>query len=63
MTLLHLYDQPLVVAAPYEGYFGNLVLPRELVEHAARRSILLAFHTPREVVLEAIGGAYPDIPA
>ncbi len=61
MTLLHLYDQPLQVQTPYEGYFGNLVLPREVVEAAAARSILLGFHTPRKTVLEAIRATYGDL--
>ncbi len=61
MTLLHLHDQPLMVTTPYEGYFGNLVLPREVVEHAARRSIFLGYHTPRRLVLEVIREVYPDI--
>ncbi len=63
MTLLHLHDQPLQVTTPYEGYFGNLVLPREVVDHAARRSIFLGFHTPRRTVLDAIHEVYPDVPA
>ena len=62
MTLLHLHDQPLQVTTPYEGYFGNLVLPREVVDHAARRSIFLGFHTPRRTVLEAIHQVHPDVP-
>ncbi len=61
MTLLHLHDQPLQVTTPYEGYFGNLVLPRTVVEHAARRSIFLGFHTPRRTVLEAIRVVYPEV--
>ncbi len=62
MTLLHLHDQPLQVTTPYEGYFGNLILPREVVEQAARRSIFLGFHTPRQTVLEEIRQVYPEIP-
>ena len=46
-TVLHLFDQPLKVARPYEGYMGNLVLPREVVDHAAEESILIDFRTPR----------------
>ncbi len=62
MSLLHLHDQPLQVTTPYEGYFGNLVLPRAVVEDAARRSIFLGFHTPRRTVLEAIRKVYPEVP-
>jgi len=61
MTVLHLFDQPLKVARPYEGYMGNLVLPREVVERAADRSILIDFRTPRAKVMEAIRETYPDI--
>ncbi len=61
MTVLHLFDQPLIVAMPYEGYFGNLVLPREVVDHAAEDSILLNYHTPRQTVMEVIRSKYPDI--
>jgi hypothetical protein len=61
MTILHVFDQPLKVARPYEGYMGNLILPREVVESAARRSILIDYLTPRAKVLEAIGETYPDI--
>jgi hypothetical protein len=60
-TVLHLFDQPLKVARPYEGYMGNLVLPREVVEHAAEESVLIDFRTPRARVMEAIGATYPGI--
>ncbi len=63
MTVLHLYDQPLRVARPYEGYMGTLVLPEAVVEQAAERSVLIDFLTPRRLVLEAIQATYPDIPA
>ncbi len=62
MTVLHLYDQPLVVSTPYEGYFGNLILPREVVDHAVETSVLLNYHTPREIVMDVIRATYPDIP-
>jgi hypothetical protein len=61
LTTFHLFDQPLRVARPYEGYMGNLVLPREVVERAAERSILINYNTPRHLVLEAIQAAYPDL--
>ncbi len=61
MTVLHVFDQPLKVARPYEGYTGTLVLPREVVEQAAERSILIDFLTPRPLVLEAIRTTYPGI--
>ena len=61
LTVLHLFDQPLRVSLPYEGYMGTLVLPREVVDAAAERSTLVDFLAPRELVLQAIRDAYPDI--
>lgn len=61
MTVLHLFDQPLKVARPYEGYMGTLVLPSEVVQRAADRSILIDYLTPRPLVMEAIRHTYPDI--
>ncbi|MCU0303940.1 MAG: hypothetical protein MUC56_07780 [Thermoanaerobaculales bacterium] len=61
LTVLHLFDQPLRVARPYEGYMGNLVLPREVVDQAAERSILIDFLTPRSLIMEAIAATYPGI--
>jgi hypothetical protein len=61
MTVVHLFNQPLKVARPYEGYMGNLVLPREVVERAADHSILIDFRTPRAKVMQAIRETYPGI--
>lgn len=61
LTVLHLFDQPLKVAQPYEGYTGTLVLPRKVVEQAAERSILIDFLTPRSLVMEAIRATYPEV--
>jgi hypothetical protein len=61
MTVLHLFDQPLKVSRPYEGYMGALVLPKDVVERAADRSLLLDFRTPRPKVLEAIQETYPGV--
>jgi hypothetical protein len=61
MTVVHLFDQPLKVARPYEGYMGTLVLPSEVVERAAERSILIDYLTPRPMVMEAIQHTYPEI--
>ena len=61
MTVLHLFDQPLAISKPYEGYMGNLVLPRKVVDDAAKKSLLVNFFTPRSNVLEAIKIAYPAI--
>jgi len=61
MTILHLFDQPLAITRPYEGYMGNLFLPREVAEKAADESIQLSFRTPRALVMRAIRMTYPDI--
>ena len=61
MTLFNLFDQPLSVCQPYEGYVGNLVLPRPVVEHAIDRGVLISYLTPRAKVLEIISEVYPDI--
>lgn len=61
MTILHVFDQPLHVVRPYEGYMGTLLLPREVVSAAAEKSILLDYRTPRSQVLKAIEEAYPGI--
>ncbi|MCP4900834.1 MAG: hypothetical protein GY906_28035 [bacterium] len=61
MTTLHLFDQPLRVTRPYEGYMGTLALPREVVEQAADRSVLINYLTPRRLVMESIVATYPNI--
>lgn len=61
MTVLHVFDQPLAITRPYEGYMGNLFLPRAVAERAAAESILLSFRTPRAQVMKAIRLTYPDI--
>jgi hypothetical protein len=61
MTVLHLFDQPLHVSRPYEGYVGMMILPREVVQAAAERAILINFRTPRALVVDAIERTYPGI--
>lgn len=61
MTILHLFDQPLAISDQYEGYIGNLVVPRKVVDQAAQDSVLIDFFTPRHLVMRAIQKAYPDI--
>jgi len=61
LTVLHVFDQPLSITKPYEGYIGNLVLPRKVTEAAERESLLVNFFTPRAKVLEAIKFACPGI--
>lgn len=61
LTVLHVFDQPLQVAKPYEGYVGYLTLPRAVVDQAAEQSVLLDYLTPRSKVMQAILGTYPDL--
>jgi hypothetical protein len=61
MTVIHLFDQPLAISRPYEGYMGNLLLPSEVVDSAAEQSVLIDFRTPRARVMEAIRATYPGI--
>jgi hypothetical protein len=61
MTVLNLFDQPLRVARPYEGYMGMLVLPADVVEEAAELSVLLDYHTPRPMVMQALLRSYPGL--
>jgi hypothetical protein len=61
MTVLHLFNQPLAITRPYEGYMGNLFLPAAVAERAVQESILISFRTPREQVMRAIRMTYPDI--
>lgn len=61
MCVLHLFDQPLSVALPYEGYMGALCLPEAVVQAAERESVLANYLTPRARILESIRRAYPDI--
>ena len=61
LTVLHLFDQPLKIKRPYEGYVGTLVLPRRVVAIAAEHAILINFRTPRPLVVKAIELAYPGI--
>lgn len=63
MAVLHVFDQPLKVAQPYEGYMGMLTLPAAVVDHAEERSRLLNYLTPRVAVMEAILATYPDLEA
>jgi hypothetical protein len=51
------------VTKPYEGYTGLLILPQEVVDKAAERSLLVDFRTPRAQVLEAICATYQIEPA
>ncbi len=61
LTVVHLFDQPLLVTRPYEGYIGNLILPQEVMERAAEDSVLINFQTPREKVMKVISETYPGL--
>ncbi len=61
MTVLHLFDQPMAITNQYEGYMGNLILPKEVIDTAKKESLLIDFFTPRAKVYHAIQLAYPDI--
>ncbi|MCG8683832.1 MAG: hypothetical protein MI892_03085, partial [Desulfobacterales bacterium] len=61
MSVFHLFDQPLIISDQYEGYVGCLVLPRDVVERAADRSVLVNYFTPRTMVMDAIKDTYPEI--
>jgi len=61
LSILHLFDQPLSITDQYEGYIGNLVLPRAVVEKAAEASVLVNYFTPRGKVVDAIKMTYPGI--
>jgi len=61
MTILHIYDQPLVVSQPYEAYMGSLSIPRIVKEAAERHSIHIDLHCPRTRLVDAIELAFPGI--
>lgn len=59
--MLHLFNQPLRIVKPYEGYMGSLCLPQEVVNTATARSILITYRTPRHLLVQAIEATYPGI--
>lgn len=61
MTVLHLFDQPLTVARPYEAYMGTLAVPGEVVRTAQAHSIHVDLLSPRQKLVEAIALALPGI--
>lgn len=61
MTVLHVFDQPLRISRPYEGYMGSLLLPKDVVARAEEDSILIDYRTPRALVWESIRKTYPGI--
>ncbi len=61
MSLFHLFDQPLAISDQYEGYIGNLVVPKAVVKTAEEDSLLINYFTPRGKVVDAIIMTYPEI--
>ena len=61
MTVLHVFDQPLRISKPYEGYMGTLILPQAVVARAEEDSVLIDYRTPRALVWEIIRKTYPEI--
>ena len=60
-TVLHLFDQPVRIARPYEGYTGSMTLPKAVFDTASESSVLLDFLAPRRLVMEAIRKTYPGL--
>ena len=63
LTIFHLFDQPLEVSSPYEGYVGLLILPKSVGERARLDSRFISYRTPRKKILEEILATYPDVEA
>ena len=61
LTVVHLFDQPLTVARPYEAYMGTLTIPQAVAERAQAASIHLDLLAPRGKLVEAIELTYPGI--
>jgi hypothetical protein len=60
-TVLHIFDQPLTVARPYEAYMGTLSLPRQVMDTARDHSLHLDLLSPRKKLVEAIELTLPGI--
>jgi len=60
-AVVHLFDQPLTVARPYEAYMGSLSLPRAVTRAAQQHSLHVDLLSPRAKVVEAIELAYPGV--
>lgn len=61
MSVLHVFDQPLVMIRPYESYISALTVPKDVSRAAEENSILLDVTTPRADVLRAVQLAYPGV--
>lgn len=61
LAVFHLFDQPMNITRPYEGYMGCLSLPEQVVYAAADRAVLIDYLSPRHLVLEALQTTYPGL--
>ncbi len=61
LTVFHLFDQPLAISDQYEGYVGNLVVPKAVVEKAAQDSVLINYFTARQKGVAAVEKTYTGI--
>lgn len=61
LTVIHLFDQPLTVARPYEAYMGSLTIPGAVARAAEENSIHLDLLSPRRKLVEAIELSLPGI--
>ena len=61
LTVLHLFDQPIVVTRPYEAYMGTLTIPRAVAATARDHSIHLDLLSPRQKLVEAIELTWPGL--
>lgn len=59
MVVLHVFDQPMKVVAPFESYVATLAIPAAVAEAAAAGGTEIGFETPRDKIVEAIEKAYP----
>jgi hypothetical protein len=59
--VIHLFNQPLAVARPYEAYMGTLAIPRIVTRAAEEHSIHVDLLSPRSKLVEAIELAVPGI--
>jgi hypothetical protein len=61
LTAIHLFNQPLVVARPYETYMGALTIPGAISRTARKHSIHIDLLSPRQKLVEAIELTYPGV--
>jgi hypothetical protein len=61
LAVLHVFDQPLTVARPYETYMGTLAIPQAVAAAAEDHAIHVDLLAPRKKLVEAIELALPGI--